>query len=210
MYVCVVWIVEQPKEKTVVLAGNTLELSCKAKCAPGLSVGYQWFKCNKDGSGKEPLHCYEDKFVVSEATQYNQHCYRCEISPEVNSRVACVQVVNSTEITITKQPPKNRYMEFKGDLTLEFEAKCNIHKVTYQWFRNNTALPRATDSQLVVKKITREDLGSYYCEARSEYSSCPAISYTTRVEWSKPLFVVCGVCVRACVGVCVGCFPTCS
>ena len=191
MYVCVVWIVEQPKEKTVVLAGNRLELSCKAKCAPGLSVGYQWFKCNKDGSGKEPLRCYEDKFVVPEATQYNQHCYRCEISPEVNSRVACVQVVNSTEIMITKQPPKNRYMEINGDLALEFEAKCNIYKVTYQWFRNNTVLPYATDSRLVVEKITHEDLGSYHCEARSEYSSRPAISHTTRVEWSKSLCVVC-------------------
>ena len=186
---CVVWIVEEPKEKIVVLAGNKLELSCKAESAPEVVAMYQWFKCNKDGNGKEPLQCSEDKFVVSEATQYNQHYYLCQISAKVSSRVACVEVVNSTEIKITKQPPTNRYMELNEDLVLECEAKCKHYRITYQWFRNNDAVPDGTDSWLVVKKVTREDLGSYHCEARSEYSSDVAISNTTRVEWSKLLCV---------------------
>ena len=186
---CVVWIVEEPKEKIVVLAGNKLELSCKAESAPEVVVMYQWFKCNKDGNGKEPLQCSEDKFVVSEATQYNQHYYLCQISAKVSSRVACVEVVNSTEIKITKQPPTNRYMELNEDLVLKCEAKCKAYRITYQWFRNNDAVPEATESQLVVKEVAREDLGSYHCEARSEYSSDVAISNTTRVEWSKLLCV---------------------
>jgi len=189
--ICLDWIVEQPEEKIVVLAGNKLELSCKAESVPGLDVVYQWFKCNKEGKRKEPLQCNEEKFVVPEATQYNQHCYICQISAKISSRVVCVEVVNSAEIKITKQPPKNRYIEFNGNLILECEAKCRHYRVTYQWYLNGNALSNATNSRLVVKKIRREDLGSYHCEVRSEYSSDVPISHTTRVEWSKLCNVFC-------------------
>lgn len=176
---------KQPKEKLVVLTGNKFELSCRAESAPGKDVKYKWFKCNKDGKNKQLVQQNCMNLVILEATVSHKGFYVCEISDQVPSRVICVEVVNPANITITMQPPKEKYTELGEELTLECKAKCSQYPVNYQWYFNGQPLPNCNERQLVITSVADTDIGSYYCTASSEYSANVATSEMSKLLFSK-------------------------
>jgi len=181
--------VEQPKQKTVVLTGNKFELSCRAESAPGKDVKYKWFKCNKDGKNKQLVQQNCMNLVILEATVSHKGFYVCEISDQVPSRVICVEVVNPANITITMQPPKEKYTELGEELTLECKAKCSQYPVNYQWYFNGNCLPGFTRQQLIIPSIAESDIGSYYCTASSEYSIEVVRSEASQLILSKYVYM---------------------
>ncbi|XP_065883776.1 hemicentin-2-like isoform X2 [Dysidea avara] len=188
-----VWIVEEPKHVTRIFAGDSLELSCKAESSPGMEVTYLWFKCNKDGDVEELVEkCLDSKIIMSKATNFNQGYYKCVISPEVSSRVAYVEVMTPTDIKFTTHPPKKQCIELGNELTLTCEAECENYPITYQWYCNKERLINANNSQLVIPQVGKEDIGSYYCEASSEYSGEVIPSEKSQVQLSSniPLHVL--------------------
>ena len=180
---------EQPKERTVVLTGKVLKLSCKAESAPGVTVRYKWFTCDKDGVNKLPVKCNSMKLVISETNLSHKGFYVCEISGQVDSRVIYVEVVNPADIKITMQPSRDKYIELGEELSLECKAKCKHHPVSYQWYFNETPLRNHTGYQLVIPFITQSDIGSYYCTASSEYSAGVVKSETSRLVLRECLIV---------------------
>lgn len=180
---------EQPKQKTVVLTGNKLELSCKAETTPGKVVSYHWFKCDKDGCGKETLKCYDRNLVVLKANVSHRGYYLCEVSTEIDSRVIHVEVVNSTGINIIMHPPRDKPIDLGEQLTLVCKAKCRNFPVNYQWYFNGNCLPGFTRQQLIIPSIAESDIGSYYCTASSEYSIEVVRSEASQLILSKYVYM---------------------
>lgn len=183
---------EQPKEKYVALTGKNLKLSCRVETAPGTTVQYQWFKCHKSGTGKEPCSWYDNEMILP-AVSANQGYYVCSVTPSnsdsIISNVVHVEVVNSTNITIepADQLPTDRYVELNEKLILKFKASCGHYPVKYHWYHNGKELTGFTDPVLIIESVGNRHIGSYYCEASSDYSATPLFSETCRVHWSKLL-----------------------
>jgi len=181
----VVWIVEQPKERTVVFAGRMLELSCKAESAPGEDVRYKWFTCNKNGANKQPVKFDCMKLIIPKANVSHRGYYVCEISDKVDSRVIYIEVVNSADIKITMPLPRNKYIMLGEELILECKAKCENYPVEYKWYFNDHPLHNATEQQLVIPIVTQSDIGSYYCTISSAYSAGVVKSDPSRLVLSE-------------------------
>ena len=181
---------EEPKLVTKVFADDSLELSCKAESAPGVDVTYLWFKCYQDGQIEELAErCLGSKMVVSRVTHSHQGYYKCVISPEVSSRVACVEVMSQTDIKFKTQPPHHQRIEIGKQLILSCEAACENYPVNYQWYHNKERLINANRSQLVIPQLAKEDIGFYHCDVRSEYSVEVISSETTRVQLGEFLII---------------------
>lgn len=106
----------------------------------------------------------------------------------VNSVVARVKVVNSTNISITKEPPSEVYIMFGEELNLECKASCKHHLVRYQWFNNTKPVAGAVHSTLAIASVSEENVGPYYCEVTSDYSATRVKSRATQVRSKNFLF----------------------
>ena len=189
LYVYVVWFVSQPKSKTIVIAGNSLELSCRAEASPGIKVDYSWCKCKKDGTDKTFVHHLGNRMTVSACSDANEGCYYCEAFAIVeqnntfmiNSNMAHVTVVNSAKISIIKEPPSKVHITFGQTLNLECEASCKNQPVKYQWYHKAEPVAGATQSTLSIPSISEKHVGSYCCEITSDFSTTSLKSRTTQV-----------------------------
>ena len=122
--------------------GNKLELTCRAEAAPGMTVDYIWFKClKKDGTHKKPTNFLGYRMIIPVCDENTEGYYLCEAyatktykCDSINSDVARVKVVNSTNILITKQPTSQVYITLGETLILECKASCKTHLVKYQWY----------------------------------------------------------------------------
>ena len=175
----------------MVVTGNKLELSCRAKAAPGVKVEYKWFKClQKDGTYKQHTSHINSRMIIPVCNNTNEGHYICEAFGtttkcnmySITSRVASVKVVNSTNISITKEPPSEVYITLGEMLILECEASCEAHSVKYQWYNGAEPIAGATQSVLKIPAISEGNIGSYYCEVTSEYSATKAKSKLTHIR----------------------------
>lgn len=173
----------------VATTGKEVKLSCRVEKAPDILLEYHWFQCEPDGSGKQPTKCFENEMTLM-ATAANKGHYVCNVTAidldSIISDVARVMVVNSTDITVEPggEPPSERYLEFGDSLVLEFKAVCKHYPIKYQWYCNGTVLPSGTESKLILHSIAEGNMGSYLCEASSDYSEKSVLSRTCRVQWS--------------------------
>ena len=180
---------DQPQEKYVTVTGKDLKVSCRVQTTPNVIVKYQWFKCRQNKTGKMPAGYYDNEMILLTNISHRGY-YVCGVnlepaySDEIYSNVTHVDVVNSVDITVEVQPPTDRYMELNEKLVIEFRAVCKQHPVKYQWYRNGEELTGCTNSMLTIESIANHDMGSYYCEASSDYSAKPVLSETCRVHWS--------------------------
>ena len=182
---------EQPKKNYVAVTGKELKLSCKVETAPGVTIKYQWFKCQQqNGTGKQPTSCYSNVMVLPVVIA-NQGHYLCSAvapnSDSIYSDLAHVEVVNSADIIVkvSDQPPSDRYVELNEKLVIKFRATCKHFPVKYQWFHNFEELPGCTSPTLTINPIAVNHIGPYYCEATSDYSDMTVNSETCRVHWSE-------------------------
>ena len=171
------------------MTGNKLELSCKVEAAPGVKVDYVWFKClKKDGTHKTPTSHKGNRMIIPVCNDTNEGHYVCEAFGtttkcySINSRVVHVKVVNSTTISITKEPPSEVYITLGETLILECEASCKTHSVKYQWYNEADPITGATQSVLKIPAVSEENISRYYCEVTSEYSATKAKSKLAHVR----------------------------
>lgn len=184
---CVAWFVEQPKQNYVALTGSELKLSCKVETTPDVTVEYHWFKCQQDGNGRQPTKCYEYEMVLLTVEISNRGYYVCGVTAKnktIYSDVTHVEVVNSTPITVDVQLPSDRCVEFKEELVLEFKTSCKHYPVRYQWYYNGKELAGTTGPTLTIPSVAEENIGSYYCEASSDYSAKSVMSKMCRIHLS--------------------------
>lgn len=190
----IVWITEPNLRHLtlVVCTGKKLELLCKAKAAPGLKKEYRWFRCQKDAyrSQKKRIESKGNEMTIAECTDTKGGHYLCEVAAIDEQRnhiwsinaVFHVKVVNSTKITIIKQPPHEMLVTLGVEFTLECEALCGHHPIKYQWCHKTKPVADATQSMLTIKSVSEEDIGSYWCVITSNYCETRAVSRVTDVR----------------------------
>lgn len=156
-----------------------------------MEVEYCWFKCSKkDSFHREPTHHLGNRIIIPVCRDDSNGYYFCEAIAleqgstvhKISSTVAHVKVVNSTDISITRDPPPEVFITFGEELTLECKASCGHHTVRYQWFNNAKPLAGATQSTLIIPSVCQTDVGSYHCVITSEYSETRAVSRMTQVK----------------------------
>lgn len=191
------WFVEEPEESTEVITGNKLELSCKAEASPGITVEYIWFKCVKeDGSDKTPTNYVSNRMTIPVCNDTIASHYICQAvgtmqaakCDSIYSRVAHVKVVNSTNISTTKEPPSEVSANLGNPLILKCEASCKNLSVDYQWYKGAKPVAGATQSVLNIPAVSEEGISWYYCEVTSVYSATSKKSKITHVIRKKILY----------------------
>ena len=117
--------------------------------------------------------------IIPVCDSSNDDYYLCEAATEtkqgivfytISSKVVRVRVINSVNISITKQPLREVFITFGEQLMLECEASCGCHPVNYQWYNNNEPLAGATQPMLMIPSVSEKDVGLYYCIVTSEHS----------------------------------------
>ena len=182
---------------TRVFTGRNLELSCKAEAAPGINIEYHWSKhLKKDGSQKSSTVFYiGNRMMLTECNDASGGYYSCEVVAtdqvkplcKINSMVAHIKVVNSTNISITRQPPLVRLVTFGEELTLECEASCKHHPVKYQWYNKAKPVAGATQSVLTIPSVQGGNTGPYHCIVSSDYSEASVVSRMTQLKGKQIL-----------------------
>ena len=196
LHIYIVWFTEQPKSTTRVFTGKKLELLCKAEAAPGLNIEYCWSKhLKKDGSQKMLTYHLGNRMTLTECNDAGGGYYSCEVVAteqgkkicRINSIVAHVKIVNSSKISITKQPPQVVLVTFGEELTLECEASCKHHPVKYQWYNKAKPVAGATQSMLLVPSVQEGNTGPYHCVVTSDYSEDIVVSRMTQLSGKQIL-----------------------
>ena len=155
-----------------------------------MKVKYSWYKCLESGEGKAPTGHVGNRMTIQVCSANNDDYYLCEaaatkqgiVFDAISSEVARVRVINSINISITKQPRCEVFITFGEELKLECTASCGNHPVNYQWYNSNEPLPGATQPMLIIPTAYEKDVGSYYCEVTSEYSEATMRSQSTQVR----------------------------
>lgn len=81
------------------------------------------------------------------------------------SRVLNVESRIRPRIGLQPQPTITRRV---GDrLEIEFTLSSGTPEISYQWFKDDRAIPGATSATYVVQAVTMADAGRYYCVARN-------------------------------------------
>jgi len=64
--------------------------------------------------------------------------------------------------------PQATFVRRVGDrLEIEFTLSSGTPEISYQWFKDDRAIPGATSASYVVASVSLEDAGRYYCVARN-------------------------------------------
>lgn len=136
---------------TIICSGQPLVLEVVTE---GYNLGYSWFFNNTPvKSGTFP------QLSINSAPVSGSGLYRCDISgscgeplsPEINLTVLPVTVINSiTPDTVAK---------FGDDISLEVLA--DGHNLLYQWQKDGTQIPAATDSEYLLANINASNSGLY-------------------------------------------------
>ena len=151
---------------------------------------YYWFRCKMDGSQRKPIQSKGNKATIAECNDTSGGHYICQVVAieqgkqlcSIDSALVCVDVVNSTKITITKEPPHEMLVTLGEKLTLECKASCEHHPVKYQWYHKSNPVDNATQLTLTIQSVLEKDIGSYYCIITSDYCETRAVSRVTDVR----------------------------
>lgn len=144
-------ITQQPTGQTV-NEGGTLTLSILATNA----TGYQWKKDGEDISSATSATYTKQSVVPSDAGSYT-----CVVSGEAGTSVtsdAATVTVNALPV-ITQQPSSQTINE-GGNINLEVTA---TGATGYQWKKDGSDIPSATDATYSKSGALPADAGSYTC-----------------------------------------------
>jgi len=158
-------ITSQPKAATVCEGGGVTF----TVAATGTDITYTWKKNNGIISGGT-----EPTLTIDAATLLDEGDYTCLIEGTCGpSATTVVAKLSVTEKPKVRTEPVDRSLK-EGD-TLSLAVVASGEFLTYQWFKDGTAIPNATSSIYRVVKVAKADSGLYSCEVRN---SCDTI--TTR------------------------------
>lgn len=135
--------------------GETVTFSMDAT---GTNITFQWLKNGApitDATGKQ--------LVLSKITLFDESTYSCVVEG------ACTPVAttNGVKLNIVERPqirtqPVDRAYRVGDTLVLTFDAFGE--ELTYQWFRQGTAVPGATQRLYQKLPVTKADSGTWVCK----------------------------------------------
>ncbi len=131
--------------------GDVLTLNITAH---GQNLSYQWQKDNIDIPGATST-----SYTIASVTNADAGAYTCNITGDFGNITSnTAQITVNTPVSITGQPQSQSVNQ--GD-TVTFTVQALGTGLSYQWQKDNTDIPGATNNQLVINNVQPSDAGTY-------------------------------------------------
>lgn len=167
--------------------GGIIQIECAVfpSAVPGTAVYFQWFRNGtKLSDGGDISGATTKVLTIDNVTSADAGRYHAEVTWDgVNVTISSdtIDVTISVLPTIATQPVGDTLCE--GD-ALTLTAGGNGNNLSYQWFKDTTAIPGARASQYTVGAVTDADAGSYFC--RVSNSCGDVLTNAVEVEVNTP------------------------
>nr|XP_029499707.1 B-cell receptor CD22-like [Oncorhynchus nerka] len=152
-------------DPTSVLEGESAILRCTTKCTLGPNTAFIWYKNGQPIPNNYP---YSNRLYQNPVSNDDAGGYSCAVvghddlhSPEVTLRVRYKPKSTSASVS-----PSGKIVE-GSSVTLTCNSDANPPVQNYTWLKRNVTSPRASGQSYTITKISSEDNGEYYCEARN-------------------------------------------
>jgi hypothetical protein len=126
--------------------------------ATGPNLRYQWLK-----NGVAINGATTSTFQIAAAQPADAGDYAVRLTSDATTETAFAKLVvtsgGTSGLAISAQP-LSQTVKLGDRVTLSVTATANS-SVTYQWFKNDTAIPGATASTYVIPSVQESDLGAY-------------------------------------------------
>lgn len=176
-------IVTQPKSATI-LVGEDYTFSVTVSGTPPFR--YQWYKYQDLIVGANSA-----AYKIENATVNDAGIYRVLVSNDIEERISdpATLTVIVPEPPIIEEQPVSRVILVGENATFSVGAK-GTEPLSYQWYKDGTAIERATESDYTVDAATLNDAGLYTVEVTNQFGSVtsePAL--LTVIEPAAPTIV---------------------
>uniref|UniRef100_A0A8C8INT5 Ig-like domain-containing protein n=1 Tax=Oncorhynchus tshawytscha TaxID=74940 RepID=A0A8C8INT5_ONCTS len=150
-------------DPTSVSEGESAILRCRTKCTLGPNTAFIWYKNGQPIPNNYP---YSNRLYQNPVS--NDDAGSCAVdghddlhSPEVTLRVRYKPKSTSASVS-----PSGKIVE-GSSVTLTCNSDANPPVQNYTWLKRNVTSPKASGQSYTITKISSEDNGEYYCEARN-------------------------------------------
>ncbi|KAG2471146.1 protein, partial [Polypterus senegalus] len=163
----------------VIPAGTSVTLSCTSKANPPAT--YTWFKV--DGPSDSPRGLGQ-QLLIRKATQNDSGSYVCQAENPYgreNSTALTLEVVHHPRNT-SAVTNVHGVISAGTSVTLSCTSKANP-PANYTWFKVDgpSDSPRGFRQELLIRKATQTDSGSYVCQAENQYGRENSTALTLEV-----------------------------
>ncbi|MDM9629868.1 immunoglobulin domain-containing protein [Robiginitalea aurantiaca] len=159
-----------PPASTALCAGETALLEANIT---GQGLTYTWFK---DGTAVSTPAVDDSSFLVDASSAGFEGDYQVEIfgASACIERSAAITITNAGNFTVSRNNPANLVV-LPGQ-TVTMTASSSASGVTYQWYKDGTAVPGATSASLTVNE---SETGVYFARVSLSGGSCASSSKDT-------------------------------
>lgn len=176
----------QPVSTSVYEGGSaTFALNASSSNA----ITYTWYK-NGVATGSN-----SNSLAISNATLGSAGTYSCRITDGTTTIDCSPFTLTVNEIVRITSQPSNQALNAGASAAMSIAA-TGTAPISYQWYRNGSALIGATTSTLNLANVSTTDSGSYYCVVTNPGSSATSGSATlsiaanasgkAQISWNAP------------------------
>jgi len=163
-------LVTQPSSSTVFEGGNAT-FSLSATSSQSFSVS--WLKNGAViGSG--------NSLTISNATLNNAGTYSCRVSDAIKSIDCNSFTLTVNQIVRITQQPSSLMINEGSSASLSVTA-TGTAPISYQWYRNGSAISGATGNTLNLATTSGTDAGDYFCKVSNPGSSANSATATLSI-----------------------------
>lgn len=176
----------QPVSTSVYEGGST---TFAMSASSSNAITYTWYK-NGVATGSN-----SNSLSISNATLGSAGTYSCRITDGTTTINCNPFTLTVNEIVRITSQPSNQALNAGASASLSIAA-TGTAPISYQWYRNGTALSGATTSTLNLANVSTTDSGSYYCVVTNPGSSATSgtaslsiaanASGKAQISWNAP------------------------
>jgi len=171
----------QPQDKVVKVGENAdFSVSTEAGCT------YQWYK-NGVALPTEKEATISISNVDKSQDGDTYYCVVTKNGTSISTDVVTLTVKNQLPTNVTIELNKTTIVS--GDEVMISAQAMGVVDF-YQWYKNNVAIPGATEAILTYSNITKGDEGLYYCEVSNDGGSAKSNSIEIKILPSSNFTIV--------------------
>jgi len=164
-------LVSQPANSSV-YEGKSITFTVNA--TSNRSIRYYWYK---NGS---MIGVKTKSLTISNATDASAATYTCLVTDgKTSARCKAFSLVVNKIVRITQQP-SNLILDAGATAKLTVAA-TGTAPLTYQWYKNGTAVSGATGNSLTYSASTTSNTGSYYCVVKNPGSTATSSTASLKI-----------------------------